>query len=692
MFSLKRFFSLVMALLITALAFAQSEQNVQRDPSNPRDLNDEFPDYSAPDEELVITAGRIPEEAAKVPAQVTVITAGDIAESGAASVSGVLETVAGVRFSGAMAGPGSETMSMRGFGENSYGRVLVLVDGNKLNDPDMKAANWNAISLADIERIEVLDGSAAVQYGNSAVGGVINIITKKGGQRRTILEAAGGIFFYNRESVAHFSPLSRGNFSLSAEQIETRGYRERQEAQTVNLNARGIVFIRDGLGLSVNGYASRLYFQLPGGLTRVQYDDDPRHAVNKHDQNAEWHFGGGAGIQWNPVERVELNLPLSYRGKLIAIDMASFFSNPYSDRTVHSLEARPQGSLTFDLSGMPLRLLGGVDLYYTRLNADSYSDKARTVKTNGFAISQWTAGPYLTARFSPLSNLSVSAGARFDTAVTKAAKDDGTVEGDKTHHAFVYDAGLVFNPINDAKVYARFATLFRYPFVDELAEVSGWMDHFNHDLEPEKGFNAEIGAAYRMGTMLDINANFFFMRLEDEIAYDNVISSNVNMDRTQRLGTNIGLGFRPVDFVSLDGSYSFVNAIFIDGVNKDKRVPLVPQHKVYGSVMAHLPFGLSFGPDVEYVSGCYYGQDAGNEAEIMDGYFVLGARARFVLDRGRGRFALQITAKNLLDTKYAAYGKAMYDSYTMYGPSPEWIYTLYPADGRSVNVSLQYRF
>jgi outer membrane receptor protein involved in Fe transport len=358
----------------------------------------------------------------------------------------------------------------------------------------------------------------------------------------------------------------------------------------------------------------------------------------------------------------------------------------FTDRTVHSVEARPQGSVQFDLSGMSLRLLGGVDLYHARLGSDIFSDKPRTAKTNGFAISQWTIGPYLTARFAPLPILSVSAGVRFDTALTTSKNDDHTADGDKTHNAFVYDAGIVITPLTDLKIYTKFATLFRYPFTDELVVQPSSLGSgsFNNNLEPEKGFNTEIGGAYRLGTMLDINANLFFMRLEDEIAYDNATSANKNLDKTQRLGTNVGLSFKPIDFVSLDASYTFVNAIFIDGVNKGKHIPLVPQHKVYGSVMAHLPFGLHFGPDVEYVSGSYYGQDYGNQAETMDGYFLLGARVRYVLDREQGRFALQITAKNLLDTKYAAYGTA-----SNWGG---WNYTLYPADGRSINVSLQYRF
>jgi iron complex outermembrane receptor protein len=676
MFSLQRIFFLVAIVGIASMAA-----------NAPAAYAQDYLDYGEADE-LVITADRTPEDAAKVPAMVTVITAKDIAESGAASLPGVLETVAGVRFSGAMAGPGSEAVSMRGFGENSYGRVLVLVDGNKVNDPDMKAPNWNAIALSGIERIEVLDGSASVQYGNSAVGGVINIITKKTGVRRTRFEAAGGSFLYNRESISHFEPMPWGNISFSAEHTGTKGYRERQEAQITNVNGKGDIFIRDNLSLSFNGFFSDLYFQLPGGLTKEEFEDDPRQALayggvpNWNDENTERHFGGGAGIQWNPAENIELNLPLSYRGKLIKADMASWDS--YTDRTVHSFEARPQGSVQFDLFGMSLRLLGGVDLYHARLGSDIFSDKPRTAKDNSFEISQWTIGPYLTARFSPLPILSVSAGARFDTALTTSKNDDHTADGDKTHNAFVYDAGIVITPLADLKVYAKFATLFRYPFVDELVAqpTSGsWPSpgSFNNNLEPEKGFNTEIGGAYRLGTMLDVYANLFFMRLEDEIAFSTGTYPNENLDKTQRLGTNMGLSFKPIDFVSLDASYTFVNAIFIDGVNKGKHIPLVPQHKLYGSVMAHLPFGLSFGPDFEFESERYSGGDNANtnETDKIGSIFLIGAKIRFVLDKDGRQFALQLTGRNLADLHYTT--NIYWGAY-------------YPSDGRSINVSVQYRF
>jgi iron complex outermembrane receptor protein len=304
-------------------------------------------------------------------------------------------------------------------------------------------------------------------------------------------------------------------------------------------------------------------------------------------------------------------------------------------------------------------------------------------------MSEWTVGPYLTARFSPLPNLAFSAGTRFDMAVIDAKKKTTNIADDKSYTALVYEGSIVFNPLNDLKLYAKYSSLFRYPFVDELAQVSGYKDKFNAGLKPETGFNAEAGTSYKLGKILDINANFFFMDLEDEICYNNTTNANENLNKTRRLGTNAGLAFSPVSFVSLGAAYSFVDAVFMSGDNKNKYVPLVPAHKIYGNITIKLPFGLDFGPDLEYTSGAYYGEDYANEGEMLDSWFLLGARLRYVFKKEGRQLAVQINAKNLLNTHYASYGTAFFDEYV---PVPVWKYTLYPADGRSINVSMQYRF
>lgn len=126
---------------------------------------------------VVVTATKTEKKASEVPASVSVITAEDIKKLGATSVDQALIMTPGVyipRLSG-MASTISQT-AMRGL--NAANSTLVMVDGQPLNDTYNGSVVWSSIPIDNVERIEVVRGSASTLYGSSAMGGVINIITK----------------------------------------------------------------------------------------------------------------------------------------------------------------------------------------------------------------------------------------------------------------------------------------------------------------------------------------------------------------------------------------------------------------------------------------------------------------------------------------------------------------------------------
>jgi iron complex outermembrane receptor protein len=413
-------------------------------------------------------------------------------------------------------------------------------------------------------------------------------------------------------------------------------------------------------------------------------DDD---SVSYKSGGFEFDASGGAGLSWIISDIVELELPVSYTWKNIESDDSySFFGS-----RAHTAEFRPQLTASLNSIGIPLRILGGVDFYYVNMDMNSYASIQHTGDPFNSAVSEFTLGPYVSARFNPLPRLTLTAGARFDAAFLSANKNQPVDESNSNNwNAFVYDAGIAFQPLDAIKVYARYATIFRYPFTDELISWYGTsVDYYNTALEPEKGFNAEGGISIHIGKFLNLDGNVYYMKLEDEVDYGPnpnapPAQANINMDTTQRIGTNISLTAKPFDFLELQGSYSYVDATFVEGDNKGKRIPLVPEHTIYGALLVKFPLGLSFGPDLEYRSSRFFGSDIANAGDTLDAYTLLGLRARYVLDKQGQQWALQLTVKNLLDTHYATYAY-----YTDYYPEN---YYYYPDNGRSINVSLQYRF
>ena len=174
-------------------------------------------------QEVVVTATRDAEEVQKVPANVSVITEEQIKDSGATTVVEALEKLESIKFVD-YTGTGSKTsIDMRGFGGDSpYGKTLVMLDGRRLNRPDMSSVNWLQIPLNNIERIEVVHGAGSVLYGDSAIGGVINIITKKGeGKPKFNASIIAGSYSLHDERIAVTGSSDKWSYSLTGENNST---------------------------------------------------------------------------------------------------------------------------------------------------------------------------------------------------------------------------------------------------------------------------------------------------------------------------------------------------------------------------------------------------------------------------------------------------------------------------------------
>ena len=146
---------------------------------------------------IVVEASRVGRTAEELPMPVRVLDAKAIAESGARNLVDLLEKeTSSLNLIRTGAGnPALAQVSLRGWGENGFGRVLVMVDGERLNFADMSAPLLSRIELGSISKVEILEGSGSVLYGDSASAGVINIVTEPDGyDEGGRVEVYGGSF------------------------------------------------------------------------------------------------------------------------------------------------------------------------------------------------------------------------------------------------------------------------------------------------------------------------------------------------------------------------------------------------------------------------------------------------------------------------------------------------------------------
>ncbi|MGL4937579.1 TonB-dependent receptor, partial [Shewanella sp.] len=188
------------------------------------------------DEHLVVI-GRADSSPLNIAANVNVIDAAAIAMSGATNLTEVLRGQSGIQIADNNIGV---SFAMRGFSASTaVNNTLILVDGRRLNSIDIAAPSLNAIPLNFVERIEILAGSAGVLYGDQAVGGVINIVTKSPEQHAGGVQLSGGSFnTYEGRADLSGAINDRWRYYVTGSYNQGDNYRQHNASQTGSILGR----------------------------------------------------------------------------------------------------------------------------------------------------------------------------------------------------------------------------------------------------------------------------------------------------------------------------------------------------------------------------------------------------------------------------------------------------------------------
>src|SRR5262245_42367974 len=155
----------------------------------------------------------VEQPATQVPGKVIVITADEIEKLGAKTIPEVLQYQTGVVLYDQVGNEFQQSFDMRGFNAQPVPNTTVFVDGVRVNEPDFNTINFDLIPIEDVERIEILPGTAT-DYGRNALGGVVNITTNRGRSDRFHAGAdiGGGSYGRQRYSFSTDGPLPLPNF------------------------------------------------------------------------------------------------------------------------------------------------------------------------------------------------------------------------------------------------------------------------------------------------------------------------------------------------------------------------------------------------------------------------------------------------------------------------------------------------
>ncbi len=631
---------------------------------------------------IIVTATRDNRAVVDIPANARVITQEDIRQTGAQNVADALDKIGAASVRTMNDNPALATVSLRGFGENAQGRILVLRDGQRINNPDMAGINWLQIPVSMVDRIEVLHGSQTALYGDQAVGGVINIITKEAGDKRKgHIAAQGGAWNTWGANAGISGPAQGYRYTADADTLHSGGYRDHSD---YDVSALRLMLGRDWsdtLRSGINATIDDSQYNLPGYLSKEQMAAD-RRASNTPDDDVKTRNLGAtfnAGMDLENDNHIDLNAGASH--KTTENNTTSWGS--FSDTELNGMMAGFRYRHMLTLLGIEHRILAGIDSSLDDMQADRFSERARTTKTVDASISKGNLGGYVAdeARFNEQWALELSG--RCETAQYKAKEKSAGLDvfdDDKAHTETAGNIGLNYKPTATTKLFTRAGTTYRFPFIDEQASYYGFSDRFFQDLEPETGVNLEAGADAGFAAGWSAGLTVFHLDMQDEIAYNPLTGANENLDTTRRQGVESRLNWAQENNGKAGLFYTWTDASFTGGPNDGSDLPLVPNHQITLSGEKTVAHGLNAMAAAHYTGRQYLGSDYANTQEKLDDYITVDLGMRYTPECMK---SLEINAgiDNVLDKEYASTG---YVGYMANG--------YYPAAGRTWKAGAAYRF
>jgi iron complex outermembrane recepter protein len=635
---------------------------------------------------MVVTSSRTALPEYKVAGNVDVITSEDILANKYLNVVDAIKTLPGVYVKTMGGNAAGAEVSMRGFGENSGGRVLVLVDGQRLNNPDMAKLNWLSISMVDVEKIEVVHGGSSALYGDNAVAGVINIITKPLDDTfSTKLKADGGSYGLYNVSAAINGNMDKLFYNAFVNFYGLDGYRDNSDFTYYGAGAKLSYALSDALTVYAGAKYSDIEQGMPGSLTMEQIKEDRRQASTPDDRTKDEYLFADAGVALEMSPEQDLFVDFGYQMKDSSAEYVSFFS--WTDSKENRYGVLPKYVGNFEVMGVENKLTVGSDIYFNDLTVDKYGDSDKTMKSIHAKLNKNTIAAYVHDEITIAESYIVYGAGRVENYEVKADVQDlntpSSFDDSKNDTETAFDLGFVKTFEDKSKLFVKGSTLFRLPFLDEQVSYYGFgTDTFYQDIDPETGWDVDFGGDWNVSENLNVALTLYYMEMNDEIAYNAVTFQNENMEDTRHMGVEARFAYFIIKDIKLFGNYTFNDATFIKGDNKNNDIPLVPRHNLYVGAWFFLPAGFSFKAEANYISSAYLGGDYANTGDKLDEYVVVNALLNYACPVKRlESLSLYAAVDNIFDEEYSS---VAYQGWSGNG--------YYPEPGTTFAFGLEYEF
>lgn len=491
-------------------------------------------------EDMVVTATRTESKIVDVPVNTTVISAEKIADRHYLDVADVLKDVPGATVMDTGVGAYEKKVVL-----NGDERVLVLVDGKRVNIDmgTMSRASYDLNQMPDvslIERIEVVKGHGGALYGSDAVGGVINIITKK--MDHSYGKVSIGFGSHQARDAKAMYTIKEGKTGVMvAASKYKQGYHEYKDAKT-DANKRwpaASTYENEKVSVKLSQELSETSnLELGYDFSKFEgvrsYSTKAKSASFSNKKTNDFY----AKYDWTVNDKDQGFIQL-YRNKY----------DYYNAGDMYETDTGFEAQQNITLSDNNQLVVGASYRKAKALNATSYTAEKSINNKAVFASDQWEFAP----------NWTLDAGVRYDKHSTAGSKT-------------TWSAGLNKKFDENSHAYFNWGQVFKAPTLDDLYYSYYYDDrnkytyesYGNPNLKPEKGASWTIGYGTKIADRTSVNISYFQSKLEDAIDWDTTYSDNGsvsiarNVDKQKKNGMELSVGHELNDNWDLEASYTYI--------------------------------------------------------------------------------------------------------------------------------------
>jgi outer membrane receptor for ferrienterochelin and colicin len=618
--------------------------------------------------EVVVTAAKKEQHFSLAPVSIELLTAKQIEEQNLSTFDQAFDQMNGLNVTRS-SGSNVQAVSIRGASEVAGGgignRVLLLIDGRPAISPDSGGALWNLVPLSSVDRIEVVKGAYSSLFGSSAMGGVVNVITRKPGIRtHTNLHLNYG--FHNK------APASTG-------------YDKFNDYYTIALSRSGssgrMSYIFDASLRSTDGHREKTAYDLFNIYGKFKYKFSGQRSLIlsgnfnkiKNDTPATW-FSASQAYSVAPYriddyqDRRETNLDvyyeaiasekLKYSSRFYYYQNDSEFSfndDPANDTTnvnigtsqvvaSESVLSRRIGNVTqLDwYSNDKHYIIVGVDSHYDHING--LPDTVLYGKHKAFNF-----GIYVQDEYKVSDKLKLTAGLRYDNY---RIIDEFKESNISPKIALLYQWNKKFTSR------ALFSQAYRNPSMAErfikFEQGGGLKFQPNPNLESEQlNISLEFGNKYRISEQLSFDVALFYNKYNNLISFQQLSNAGeallykvINLKEALMQGAEAQVNFRNKNGTSVNLGYTFLDARDISDNRLNDNLAYKIKHSAYVALNQELSNW------VVNLNGRY--RSAIKEVFIYpgnepDAYLLFNARVAYSFGDNHSAY---LSVQNISDTQY----------------------------------------